>query len=170
MWDYLTKKYIPIDSHLCYYLHILFHDEVEPYQKENKHVNIFFCREGPRSRCYGRTTTRWWRWLVFFVFTCNGAPVEWNRQGKTEVLGGGGNFPSAISSTTNPTGTEPVSNPGLRGERPATNRLSHGTAYVIMLLMHLSLHATMMNTNIFQSSVWGFGITKLLFWIFLIIL
>ena len=35
--------------------------------------------------------------------------------------------PSATFSTTNPTWTEPGSNPGLRGERPATNRLSHGT-------------------------------------------
>jgi hypothetical protein len=26
-------------------------------------------------------------------------------------------------------GLTPRSNPGLRGERPATNRLSHGTAY-----------------------------------------
>jgi hypothetical protein len=25
------------------------------------------------------------------------------------------------------------SNPGLRGERPATNRLSHGTAYIFVL-------------------------------------
>jgi hypothetical protein len=32
--------------------------------------------------------------------------------------------PSATLSTTNPTWTDP----GLRGERPATNRLSHGTA------------------------------------------
>ena len=33
-------------------------------------------------------TTLWWRWLVFlFVFPCNGAPVEWNWQDKTEVLG-----------------------------------------------------------------------------------
>jgi hypothetical protein len=32
--------------------------------------------------------TLWWRWLVlFFVSPCNGAPVEWNWQGKTEVLG-----------------------------------------------------------------------------------
>jgi hypothetical protein len=36
--------------------------------------------------------------------------------------------PSATLSTTNPTWTDPGSNPGLRGERPATNRLSHGTA------------------------------------------
>jgi hypothetical protein len=36
--------------------------------------------------------------------------------------------PSATLSTTNPTLTDPGSNPGLRGERPATNRLSHGTA------------------------------------------
>jgi hypothetical protein len=32
--------------------------------------------------------TLWWRWSVFFVFPSNGAPVEWNWQGKTEVLGG----------------------------------------------------------------------------------
>ena len=35
---------------------------------------------------------------------------------------------SIILSTTNPTRTDPGSNPGLRGKRPATNRLSHGTA------------------------------------------
>jgi hypothetical protein len=31
-------------------------------------------------------------------------------------------------STTNPTWTDPVSNPDLCSGRPATNRLSHGTA------------------------------------------
>jgi hypothetical protein len=31
-------------------------------------------------------------------------------------------------STTNATWTDPGSNPGLRGGRPAANRLSHGTA------------------------------------------
>jgi hypothetical protein len=36
--------------------------------------------------------------------------------------------PSATLSTTNPIWTDPGSNPGLRGERPATNSLSHGTA------------------------------------------
>jgi hypothetical protein len=36
--------------------------------------------------------------------------------------------PSVNLSTTNPTWTEPGSNPGLRSEGPATNRLSHGTA------------------------------------------
>jgi hypothetical protein len=35
---------------------------------------------------------------------------------------------SAILSTTNPTWIDPGANPGLRGERPATNDLSHGTA------------------------------------------
>jgi hypothetical protein len=39
--------------------------------------------------------------------------------------------PSATLSTTNPTWTDPGSSPGLRGERPATNRLSHGTAFVV---------------------------------------
>jgi hypothetical protein len=36
--------------------------------------------------------------------------------------------PSATLSTTNPTLIDPVANRGLRGERPATNHLSHGTA------------------------------------------
>jgi hypothetical protein len=38
--------------------------------------------------------------------------------------------PSATLSTTNTTWTDLGSNPGLRGGRPATNRLSHGTAPV----------------------------------------
>jgi hypothetical protein len=36
--------------------------------------------------------------------------------------------PSATLSTTNPKWTDPGSKPGLRGGRPASNRLSHGTA------------------------------------------
>jgi hypothetical protein len=36
--------------------------------------------------------------------------------------------PTATLSTTNPTWTDPGSNPGLRCERPATNRQRRGTA------------------------------------------
>jgi hypothetical protein len=56
---------------------------------------LFFFGEGPRSRCYGRTAALmlivqplWLR--VFFIYPCNGAPVELNWKGKTEVFGGGG--------------------------------------------------------------------------------
>jgi hypothetical protein len=45
----------------------------------------FFC-EGLRN-LESCCATLWWRWLVFSVFLCNGAPVEWNWQGKTDVLG-----------------------------------------------------------------------------------
>jgi hypothetical protein len=45
---------------------------------------------------------------------------NWSTRGKT--------CPSATLPTTNPTWTDPGSNPGLRGGRPATNRLSYGTA------------------------------------------
>jgi hypothetical protein len=38
--------------------------------------------------------------------------------------------PKVTLSTTNPTWTDPGSNPCLRYGRPAANRLSHGTAYV----------------------------------------
>jgi hypothetical protein len=48
--------------------------------------NFFFC-DGPRS-LEAYCATLWWRRLVFFLFSCNGAPVEWNWQSKTEVLGG----------------------------------------------------------------------------------
>jgi hypothetical protein len=41
---------------------------------------------------------------------------------------------SATLSTTNPTWTDPGSNTSLRGETPATNRLSHGTALYCTLL------------------------------------
>jgi hypothetical protein len=37
--------------------------------------------------------------------------------------------PSAIFSTTNHTWTDPCANPGLCCKKPATNRLSYGTAY-----------------------------------------
>jgi hypothetical protein len=35
-------------------------------------------------------------------------------------------------STTNPTWTVPGANPGLSGERPATNRLTHGMAIFLL--------------------------------------
>jgi hypothetical protein len=38
--------------------------------------------------------------------------------------------PSSTSSATNPAWTDQGSKPGIRGEIPRTNRLSHGTAYV----------------------------------------
>jgi hypothetical protein len=48
--------------------------------------------------------------------------------GETEVIGE--NCPSAALSTTNPTCC-PDANPGRRGRKPATNRLSYGTAYLV---------------------------------------
>jgi hypothetical protein len=56
--------------------------------------DFFLCGERPSSRCYGRIAAL--RLIVqpcdeedwlFFRFLCNGTPVEWNWQGKTEVLG-----------------------------------------------------------------------------------
>jgi hypothetical protein len=47
--------------------------------------------------------------------------------GKIEVLGGN-TCHSATLSTTKPTWTDPGFKPGLRGGRPAANRLNHGTA------------------------------------------
>jgi hypothetical protein len=65
--------------------------------------------------------------ISFFVFPSNGAPVEMKLTGENRSTRGK-TSPSATLSTTNSTWTDPGSNPGLRSERPATNRLSHGTA------------------------------------------
>jgi hypothetical protein len=69
-----------------------------------KYMSIFFqtlCflwRRAPQQKLRTHRSleaycaTLWWRWrerwsLFFFIFPSNGAPVEWNWQGKTEVLG-----------------------------------------------------------------------------------
>jgi hypothetical protein len=43
-------------------------------------------------------------------------------------------YPSATLSTTNPTWIDPGANTDLRDERPATNRLSHGTACFLLAM------------------------------------
>ena len=55
--------------------------------------------------------------------------------------------PSATSSTTNPIWTDPGSNPGLRVERPATNRLSHGTAFLLDLVVATINHNKIIDKN-----------------------
>jgi hypothetical protein len=114
------------------------------------HQNIFFfffLVRGPRSWCYGRTAALrlivqplWWiwRWAVFLPsFTSNGAPVEWNWQGKTDSSEK--NLSQCLCPSQISHGLDLGSNPGLRGERPATNRLSHGTACTHMLVF-IGLH------------------------------
>jgi hypothetical protein len=58
------------------------------------------------------------------------ATVEWyidmeNRRTRRKT------YPSATTSTTNPTWIEPGANPGHRDERLATNDLSHGMANIV---------------------------------------
>ena len=62
--------------------------------------------------------------FFFFIFPSNGH--RWNEidSGKPETCS------SATLSNTNATWTDPGSNPHLRGGKPATNRLSHGTTFV----------------------------------------
>jgi hypothetical protein len=71
--------------------------------------------------------------FFFFIFPSTGAPVEWNWQGNTEALGEKP-VPVPLCLPQIPYRLTPGSNPGLLGGRPATNRLSHGTALLILLL------------------------------------
>jgi hypothetical protein len=61
---------------------------------------------------------RWWLWS-------NGWNANWQRKPKYSEK----TCPSATLSNTNPTWTDPGSNPGRRGGKPATNRLSYGTTH-----------------------------------------
>jgi hypothetical protein len=56
---------------------------------------------------------------------------RWNETDWGKRSTRGRTCPSATLSTINPTWIDPGSNPCLRGDRPATNRLSHGTASLL---------------------------------------
>jgi hypothetical protein len=93
------------DNHIFTLNVTIYHKHSFLWNKENN-LNCMFIitcffwgggGEGPRSRCYVRTAAM--RLIVqpcdenedyqfFFAFPSNGAPVELNWQGKTEVLGG----------------------------------------------------------------------------------
>jgi hypothetical protein len=115
---------------------------------------------GPRSIRYGRTevlkayyATLWWGWWVFLLCHFNGVPVEWNWQWKTEVLGRK-TCPSATNFTRNPTWTDPGKNQGLRGERPATNHLSHGTAVFVTYIEYSTLYKFQFLNSVLSQNKW----------------
>jgi hypothetical protein len=64
------------------------------------------------------------RWKVMVIVE---KLVEWRLAGETDILEE--NMPRATLSTTNFTWLDPSLNPGRRGGKPATNRLSYGAAY-----------------------------------------
>jgi hypothetical protein len=61
---------------------------------------------------------------------------------------------SATLSTTKPTWTEPGSNTGFRGGRPAANRLSHGTACPL-LLSYIQQQQRVSPDVVFPSQSWS---------------
>jgi hypothetical protein len=116
---------------------------LQTLNKDARHFFLFI--EGPRSRCYRGTAA-----LRLIVQPCDeddevfsAFPFEWSTGGMK--LAGenrstrGKICPSATLSTKNPTWTDPGPRPGLRGERPATNRLTHGTASYARYLLPVSV-------------------------------
>jgi hypothetical protein len=65
---------------------------------------------------------RWWVWSS-----------RWNENWQGKPKYSEKTYPSAILSTTNPTWHDLGSNSGRRGGKPATNRLSYGTAFDVFL-------------------------------------
>jgi hypothetical protein len=62
-------------------------------------------------------------------------------------------YRSATLSTTNPTWLDPGLNPGHRGGKPATNRLSYGDAFFGVLVSFLS--AACSHIGCFLRKVWS---------------
>jgi hypothetical protein len=116
---------------------------------------FFFFVRGPRSWCYGRTAAltlivqplwwRWrWRWAVFYQVLqvmehqCNKIDRENRQLGEKPVpvpL-----CPPQISHGLD-LGLNRDRTPGLRGERPTINRLSHGTAKLYFIVTLFSCQA-----------------------------
>jgi hypothetical protein len=74
---------------------------------------------------WGETESTWyvghcWRWVW---------SSRWNEDWQGKPKYSEKTCPSAILSTTNPTWPDLESNPGRRGGKPATNRLSYRTAF-----------------------------------------
>jgi hypothetical protein len=67
--------------------------------------------------CPGWLWWWWWWWRIW-----------WNEGWQEKPKYSEKPCPSATLSTTNPTWPDPGSNPGRRGGKPATNRLSYGAA------------------------------------------
>jgi hypothetical protein len=74
-------------------------------------------------------TYPWWLWLW---------RIWWNEDRQRNPKYSEKTRPSATLSTTNPTWPDPRSNPGRRGGKPGTNRLSYGAALTCMHLPETS--------------------------------
>jgi hypothetical protein len=86
--------------------------------------------------------TLWWRWLLFFSFI-RIMEHRWNEIDRGKPI------PMPLCPPQIPHGLTPGSNPGLRGERPANNRLNHGTAkQVLSHLFWLPLRIKTVRRNI----------------------
>jgi hypothetical protein len=78
---------------------------------------------------------RWW-WRIL---------VAWRLTGETEVLGG--NLPQRHFVHHKSHLADPGSNPGRRGGKPATNRLSYGAALLLQLTLFFTASSTELPNN-----------------------
>jgi hypothetical protein len=128
----------------------------------------FFWRRAPQQKLrthrsfkayYANPVMKMKRKMIsFFLFLWGSGGLESTGDNRSTR---GKTCPRATFYATNPTWTDPGSNPGVRGGRPATNRLSHGTAYqwIFCLWNHnlgweLSIFAVQIFTVFFFSDLY----------------
>jgi hypothetical protein len=89
-----------------------------------------------------RSTRHVGHWMAYC--TCPGWlwwwRIWWNEDWKKKPKYSEKTCSSATLSTTNPTWPGPGLNPGRRGGKPATNRLSYGAASKFVLIQYLTLY------------------------------
>jgi hypothetical protein len=102
-WGYIYQKEVLV--YMRYVLYIVKRGSKRPRNM----LIIFFCT--------ALSVSEWWVWNS-----------RWNENWQDKLKYSEKTCPTATLSTTNPTRSYLVSNPGRRGGRPATNRLSYGTA------------------------------------------
>jgi hypothetical protein len=110
---------------------------------------FFLWRRAPQQilrtprRFKASCATLWWKWKIifFFIFPCNEALVEWNWQGKTEVLGENP-VPVPLCPPQIPHGLtwNWTRASAVRGRR-LTACLSHGTAILNLSTSRIKLNS-----------------------------
>jgi hypothetical protein len=98
-----TTRYMWVNGDVCNKWLFFFTWWRAPQQTLRTHHNFkAFC------------ATLWWRWAVFFYQVLQAMEHQWNEIDRGKLTTRRKTCPSATLSTTNPTWTDPESNPGLR--------------------------------------------------------
>jgi hypothetical protein len=125
---------------------VLVKDRIYPIYKSHIHlknespVYVFYSHSGGWSPYWVHSVRC--HWMAYC--TCPGWlwwwRIWWNEDWQGKPKYSEKTYPSATLSTTNPTWTDPGSNPDRRGGKPATNPLSYGATFPVYATSNISAY------------------------------